>query len=330
MSYDDMRALPREVYEVLIEDLNARADREPNGGGRLMAALTGVMTADFTQFVTEVDRSVIKLQELERGATETDSALGGFSDGLSQVDKTLGAVGVRISPQIQAMRELGAASGKTASELGLVGTAGLAVGAAMAGWQLGRMAAEWLGLDEAIGNTTAKLLGWGDVAGQTAGARMDVLTRATQLAGRAITDFGEAQRIIVEHNKAAAESLNTGTERVRQWNAELDKARASGALATITKELKDGSSTVKQLAEHFGISAEAIQYHTQRTKENAAVLNEWRENAAKVATAQAELNQARRRLARHARHDRARGGRRRDARRSPRAPRSRRSRPRTT
>lgn len=28
MSYDDIRALPREVYEVLIEDLNARTDRQ--------------------------------------------------------------------------------------------------------------------------------------------------------------------------------------------------------------------------------------------------------------------------------------------------------------
>lgn len=27
MSYDDIRALPREVYEVLIEDLNARANK---------------------------------------------------------------------------------------------------------------------------------------------------------------------------------------------------------------------------------------------------------------------------------------------------------------
>ena len=28
MSYDDIRALPREVYEVLIEDLNARSHQQ--------------------------------------------------------------------------------------------------------------------------------------------------------------------------------------------------------------------------------------------------------------------------------------------------------------
>ena len=28
MSYEDIRALPREVYEVLIEDLNARAEKD--------------------------------------------------------------------------------------------------------------------------------------------------------------------------------------------------------------------------------------------------------------------------------------------------------------
>jgi hypothetical protein len=27
MSYEDIRALPREVYEVLIEDVNARSER---------------------------------------------------------------------------------------------------------------------------------------------------------------------------------------------------------------------------------------------------------------------------------------------------------------
>src|SRR6187397_2643864 len=174
------------------------------------------MTADFSDFHFQIDKSVTKLKSLEGAAEHTTGSMGEFSEGLGTVDKTLGVLGIRIGPQIQALRELGSAAGKTASEIGLIGTAGLTVAAAVGGWQIGRMIADFTGLDEIIGNTTASLLGFGDVAAQRAGAGMDVLNRATQIAGRTVTNFDEAMQIIKKHNLEVAESFNTGAQRVEQ------------------------------------------------------------------------------------------------------------------
>jgi len=188
-----------------------------------MAQLSGVMTADFSDFMFEIDKSVVKLKDLEGATVHTYTALGGMADGLSQVDKTLNLFGVRLGPQVQALRELGSVAGLTYDKLGLWGSLG-AVGASFAaGWQIGTWITQWTGLDEAIGNATAKLLGWGDVAAANAGAQTEALAVATQRAGRAITDINEAIRINVEWNRQHAAALNTGTQRLADWDRERAK-----------------------------------------------------------------------------------------------------------
>ena len=103
-------------------------------------------------------------------------------------------------------------------------------------------------------------------------------------------------KIIKASNDAMSASLNTGAARLSEWDAQISKVRASGDLPTIMQELKDGSSTVKQLAEQFDISAEAITRYTNRTKESSAILEKWRANEQagieKMRKAQEELNQA--------------------------------------
>lgn len=261
-----------------------------------MAQLSGVMTADFSDFHFEIDKSVTKLKELEGATGHTTGTFNQLDQGLSAADKTLGALGIHIGPQIQAMRELGNVAGLTFDKLGLWGSLGLAASIGTATYQLTTMITEWTGLDKVIGDATASLLGWGDVAAQRAGAGMDVLNRATQIAGRTIKDFDQAMQIIKEHNLAVAESFNTGADRVRRWGAEIDQVRASGNLPTITRELKEGTSTAKQLADQFHISAEAITWYSKRAQENSAILDKWRANEQagleKVRKAQEDLNQA--------------------------------------
>jgi len=260
-----------------------------------MAALTGTMNADFSDFFFEVDKAKIKLHELESATGQTDNALGGMAEGLGQVDKTLGLFGVRLGPQIQAMRELGNVAGLTFEKLGLFGSLG-AIGATLAAsFQLTTWALEWTTLDEAIADATAKLIGWGDVAGANATAQTDALALASQRAGYAVTTVTEAIRVNTEWNAKHAASLNTGAQRLADWDRQISKVRNSGDLETITRELKEGSSTVKQLAERFGISAEAITHYTNRAKESATILDKLREkeraDLKKVSDAQAELNQ---------------------------------------
>jgi hypothetical protein len=259
-----------------------------------MAQLSGVMTADFSDFHFEIDKSITKLKGLEGATGYTNSSMNEFSEGLGTVDKTLGVLGIRIGPQIQALRELGSAAGKTASEIGLIGTAGLTVASAVGGWQIGRMIADFTGLDEIIGNTAASLLGFGDVAAQRAGAGMDVLNRAAQIAGRTVSNFDEAMQIIKKHNLEVAESFNTGTARVEQWNREIAKHR--DVMPTITAELKNHSSTVQQLATHYGISKEAIEHYIRTldasTKAQKAWADEARPRYEAIRLAQQELTEA--------------------------------------
>jgi transcriptional regulator with XRE-family HTH domain len=259
-----------------------------------MAQLSGVMTADFSDFHFEIDKSITKLKGLEGATGHTNSAMGEFSEGLGTVDKTLNVLGIRLGPQIQALRELGSAAGKTASEIGLIGTAGLTVAAAVGGWQIGRMISDFVGLDEVIGNATASLLGFGDVAGQRAAAGLDVLNRAAQIAGRTVTNFDEAMQIIKKHNLEVAESFNTGAQRVEQWNREIAAHR--DVMPQITAELKNHSSTVQQLATHYGISKEAIEHYTRTldasTKAQKAWADEARPRYEAIRKAQEELTEA--------------------------------------
>ena len=260
-----------------------------------MAALSGVMTADFSQFTQEVDRSVVKLRELEGAGMSTGNAFGDMAEGLGAADRVLSTVGVNLSRPIGALRELGNVAGLTFEKLGFFGSLGLAASVGVATFELTKMGAEFLGLDTAIGNATAKLLGWGDVAAANATAQTDALALATQRAGYAVTTVTEAIRVNTEWNAKNAAALNTGAQRLADWDRQISKVRQSGDLETITRELKEGSSTVKQLAERFGISAEAITHYTNRAKESATILDKLREkeraDLKKVSDAQAELNQ---------------------------------------
>jgi hypothetical protein len=187
-------------------------------------AITAQFDADFSAFSAEVGKASQQLTGFEAQTTKTGTAIVGMgtvttkttpaltamSASIQQFDGILNAVGIHVGPAVKGLQELGQASGQTARELGLFTTAGLAVGAAMAGWKIGRAIADFFGLDQAIANTTARLMGWGDLVGQTAGAKADVLALATQRAGREITNFSEAlqinQKWVDAHKKGAVEN----------------------------------------------------------------------------------------------------------------------------
>jgi hypothetical protein len=259
-----------------------------------MAQLSGVMTADFSDFHFEIDKSVTKLKELEGATAHTSGTFDDFSQGLGSVDKILGVFGIRIGPQIQALREFSGILGSSTTALGTWGTAAAAAGALAAGWQIGTWINEWTGLSDAIGDATASALGFGDAGLEATRAKIDLFARASNIAGREIRDVGEAMEIVKKQNAAMAETFNTGTERVRQWNAEI--AAHKGDMPTITAELKNHSSTVQQLATHYNISKEAIEHYIRTldasTKAQKAWADEARPKYEAIRQAQVELTEA--------------------------------------
>jgi hypothetical protein len=204
-----------------------------------------VFAADFSQFVGETRKADASLEGLMGKSVrlgdefaKTQGNADRFKGSLQQFDGVLASLGVNIGAEARALGELSTAAGKTASELGLVTTAGLAAGAAFAGWKIGRAIADFFELDKAIGEATAALLGFGDVAGETAGAKADVLAKASKAAGIEIKDMALAMAINEEVAKTSAAALKARTV-VTVDVAKQEKDAADAIHASNTRMVKD-------------------------------------------------------------------------------------------
>jgi hypothetical protein len=220
--------------------------------------IQATFAADFSQFVSETKKADAGLEglmgksvRLSDEFVKTQSNADRFRGSLQSFDGVMASLGVNIGAEARALGELSTAAGKTASELGLVSTAGLAAGAAFAGWKIGRMVSDFFELDEAIGNATAKLLGWGDVAGQVAGANADVLAKASKAAGIEIKDMALALAINEEVAKTSAAALKARTvvtvDVVAQEKAAADAIHAANA--RMVKDLQAQIDAVKPFKE---------------------------------------------------------------------------------
>jgi hypothetical protein len=235
-------------------------------------AITATFAADFTQFVASTKNAEDSLARMEGqgvklGTTleRTQSNSDRFRTSLQSFDGVLASLGVNIGTEVRALGELGEAAGKSAGDLGLIATAGLAAGAAMAGWKLGRLAAEWLGLDEAIGNATAKLLGWGDVAGEVAGAQQDVVTRAIERGAAATISYSDALAFNNEWLKKRRGTLEED-EKAQKANAdELKKLIAEEERwALIMAELNSAGGHWSETLEGInGQVVEAVKFYLE-------------------------------------------------------------------
>ena len=209
--------------------LDAMADGYDTGGAvaetkQLTAALDQVASTSLTTVAPALDRV--------GDATATAGVKGdAFKQSFNQVDKTLSAAGVSLGPLPGMLDELTAAAGMSVTQLGLLGTAGFTVAAAMTGWGIGKKIDEWTGWSDAIARGTAKLMGWGDVAGQEAAAGADTLARASALAGHEVTEMAVAVRILQD-------AVVAGTEEQKKLAAELKLSEAAAErFATFTAKL---------------------------------------------------------------------------------------------
>lgn len=190
-----------------------------------------------------------EIEKIAKGTHATGTSFKGLGASVKTFDSALSSAGFSLGPITSGLGELENASGKTAAELGKVATAGLVVAAGMAGWKIGRTIAEFFQLDAAIANTTARLLGWGDVAAQTAGAKADVLALASQRAGRQITDFTEALKVNDEW-------LATRKRAYSSFTQELD--RTAQAIEHLTKQQRAEIRAAEQLGKSQGDIAKQL------------------------------------------------------------------------
>jgi hypothetical protein len=192
---------------------------------------------------------------------ETTPKVKSLHGAFTSFDGALASMGVNIGPEVRGLTELGSAAGQTAGELGAVATVGLAVAAGIGGWKIGRAAAEFFDLDVKIGNATAKLLGWGDVAGQVAASKADVLARASAAVGMQVNNLSNAIAINIAAHKDWRAGVTASADVVAGWRAELTKVK--GDLPSLTKDLASHNFTVEDLAKRYHLSAGALQFFTQ-------------------------------------------------------------------
>ena len=253
--------------------------------------------ASMTQLAAMTQKVDTGLQQMTTAAGSTTTAFGVLHTGLNQADRTLTSLGVNIGPQVQALNELSAASGKTVTQLGLIGTAGLALGAGVAGWKLGRMIADFFDLDQKIGDATAKLLGFGDVAGETAAYKADILAKASQEAGRQITSMADAERILTEASKAHQESLMSSESLMERYRASLgnagkDASKLTDAQRALIVEATKYGESVGEISKALHLNERAVQAVVDAEQKHIEKMKQAAEEAEKAAKLQEQRDTA--------------------------------------
>jgi hypothetical protein len=208
-------------------------------------AITATFAADFSQFVGETKKADASLEGLMGKSVrlgdefaKTQSNADRFRGSLQQFDGVMASLGVNIGAEARALGELSTAAGKTTTELGLVATAGLATGAAFAGWKIGRVISDFFELDKVIGDATAKLLGWGDVAGEVAGAQQDTINKAVSDGAAATISYTDA----IAYNTARLTERRDAEKQAAvdtKALADADKLAADAMHASNERMLKD-------------------------------------------------------------------------------------------
>lgn len=111
--------------------------------------------------------------KLGAATTGLNTQLGGLPNTLIEVGDKLDMVnylGVKMSSSLKGV----------VSQLGLLGTAALVAGAAMAGWKIGRWISDVTGLDKALKGLTDRMLGIGSAADSADAAMAKAMNRAAQ------------------------------------------------------------------------------------------------------------------------------------------------------
>lgn len=243
-------------------------------------AMTGVLKADFSEFVSETTKAQAAVKGMEDSAKKTEAALSNMSEGavgqthtlrdsFGQVDQVLSASGVNVGKYARGLMEIGDMAGKTASQIGALATGASIFGALMAGWQFGTWIAGWTGLADAVEKYADSLSG---LPAEVAAAKQDVINFAIQNGASLTISYTDAIKFntaAVQHNIAA--NIN--------WNGILTEAiwavrgLSAAKIAEIEIAQRAGAST-EQLTTEYGLSALALKELAIQQREVAKAARE--------------------------------------------------------
>jgi len=262
-----------------VEKLTALG-REVPPGIQAIATATVDATRKQEELLDSIGAAGGRIDALGDSASDTSGSVSGLSKEYQKFDGALQAAGINIGPQVKGLEDIANAAGKTTKEMGLLGTAGLAAGAFMTGWKIGEFIDGLTGASTAVEKLTRSIMGWGDVATETAAAQQDTINRALSLGAQEGIKYADAIKFIETQLKKNADAsidwatkLATAQREVRNLSdaqrAEIDVAIQAGA-------------TTEQLTAKYGLNALALNVLADRqrlataeqTKLNAALREE--------------------------------------------------------
>lgn len=269
-----------------------------------LSIVIDVDSADAVQKLKQVDAAIDGVTTASKQATPAISTYESAVRTLIDSKTKLYTVASQLTGSLTSLRaglnEIAAGAGLTVGSLGLLNAGMLVVGAAMAGWSIGRAIADFFGLDKAIANATARLIGWGNVAAQESGAKQDVINLAVRRGADAMITYAAAldfnAKWFVEWQAKAkdmddvAARIHAPAELAKQmhdWNAEIDLVRSAGSLPALTAGLNSHVISVKELSASYRISEGAINLFKQQLADDARAHTKAAAEATKHA---AELN----------------------------------------
>lgn len=239
-----------------------------------IAALIVRILADTADMVSGVKSASNQLDgfgntvvDVDTAVREINGAVGGVSSTYRQFDGVLQSVGINLGPQVKGLEDIASAAGKTVSQVGALGTAGLALGAGMVGWGVGRAVADFLDLDDAIAQAAAELLGYGSIAAETAGAAQDTINRAIAAGAAETISYAQAVAFLITVASQNADAYAVSAARMADAQREV-RGLSEATIAAIGIAQQNGAS-VAEMTRHFNISADALRVLAERQRDAA-------------------------------------------------------------
>jgi len=251
------------------------------------------MTQSQEQLLNQIGASGGRIQELGGAAAGTSSMIAGLSTSYKGFDSALKAVGLNIAPQVAGLLEIGTAASAGAASLGVLGTAAAVFASAMAGWKIGRLIADFLGLDAAIQGVAESLGLIGSIAGETAAAKLDTINLAISKGAAENINYANAVKYMAEQGQIATDKQINWRDRLADSYREL-RGLTAAQKESIAIAIEAGATT-EQLTNKYGISANTLDLLAQQTDKATAAqakLNAERQKDLDAAEKRAAANAA--------------------------------------
>jgi hypothetical protein len=238
-------------FDKAVQQSEANLGKLDTAGGKVSRSLA-LMTAEQEKLLTSIGAAGGRMEEMGEKTGAAAEQVNAMTVGSQALAGILGTAGAGIPGFIKNLDALAQASGKTAAALGTFATASLIEKAWKVGWAIGEWADEWLHLSDAIAGASEQLL-----KAESAAAKQDTINAAIRQGGTDVRTYADAVKYLSELHQV-------NTDKAINWRGVLSDAHrevrnlTAAQIESITIAQESGA-TVEQITHKYGVSALALQ-----------------------------------------------------------------------